>query len=402
MSKPHALIAGAGIGGLCAALCLARAGFRVSLFEKAKGLDEIGAGLQLSPNASAILHELGVLGRLALFALRPQAIRIRRARDGATLALMPLEGAERRWGAPYLVAHRADLQRALLDGAACESAISLETGVTVTGFTSGANGVSVTIGQRAAVRQAGGDFLIGADGVRSLIAQRLGVAAAKFSGRTAYRALIEADRLPAGAARPEANLWLGRKAHLVDYPLRGGSVINVVAIVEEDLRPAEAEFWSSVGDAEFLERRFSRWDGRARELLRAAEEWRKWPLFDRVPVKSWVWGRAALLGDAAHPMLPFLAQGAAQAIEDAAALARALADAQDIGAGLRAYQDARFARAARVQRESRRQAVIYHLSGPAAFLRDTALQALGGEKLLARYDWLYGARGEQTLPKDAP
>jgi salicylate hydroxylase len=179
-------------------------------------------------------------------------------------------------------------------------------------------------------------------------------------------------------------------------------VINVVAIVEEDLRPAEAEFWSSVGDAEFLERRFSRWDGRARELLRAAEEWRKWPLFDRVPVKSWVWGRAALLGDAAHPMLPFLAQGAAQAIEDAAALARALADAQDTGAGLRAYQDARFARAARVQRESRRQAVIYHLSGPAAFLRDTALQALGGEKLLARYDWLYGARGEQTLPKDAP
>src|SRR2546421_270106 len=149
MNPPHAVIAGAGIGGLCTALCLARGGWRVSLYEKAKVLEETGAGLQLSPNASAILGRLGVIARLTPFALRPKAIRIRRARDGATLAVMPLDDAERRWGAPYLVAHRADLQRALLEAIARESGIKLQTGAAVAGFASGENSVAVAIAQGA-------------------------------------------------------------------------------------------------------------------------------------------------------------------------------------------------------------------------------------------------------------
>ena len=195
--------------------------------------------------------------------------------------------------------------------------------------------------------------------------------------------------------REEITLWLGRKAHLVHYPLRGGAIVNVVAIVDEDFCPDGADFWSRPGEPGFLEARFSRWAEAARDLLRAAPDWRKWPLFDCHPIASWVAGRVALMGDAAHPMLPFLAQGAAQAIEDAGVLGEVLVRGQNIEASLCAYQETRCPRAARVQQESRRQAKIYHLAGPAAFLRDAALRALGPQKMLARYDWLYDAHQSQ-------
>jgi salicylate hydroxylase len=391
MNPPHAVIAGAGIGGLCTALCLARAGWRVSLYEKANVLEESGAGLQLSPNASAILRGLGVIERLTPYALCPDAIRIRRARDGATLALMPLADAEARWGAPYLVVHRADLQRALLEAVAFERGISLQTGAAVTGFASGNDGVAVAIAQGAIRLQTAGDCLIGADGLRSFVRQKLLPGDLKFSGRTAWRATVEAAQVPAALRRKETTLWLGRKAHLVHYPLRQGTIINAVAIVDEDFHPAPADFWSSPGEPEFLDARFSGWDASARDLLRAAPAWRKWPLADRNPAASCVSGRVALTGDAAHPMLPFLAQGAAQAIEDAGILGEVLARGENIEAGLRAYQETRLPRVTRVQKESRRQATIYHLGGPAAFVRDAALRALGPEKMLARYDWLYNA-----------
>ena len=392
MNPPHGVIAGAGIGGLTAALCLARAGWRVSLYEQAKVLEETGAGLQLSPNASAILRNLGVLERLTPFALRPEAIRIRRARDGATLMVMPLDTAEKRWGAPYLVVHRADLQRALLEAVARENAITLQTGAAVAGFAPSEGGVVVALAQGAARLNVAGDCLIGADGLRSFVRQRLHGDTLRFSGRTAWRGIVEAARLPAAMRRKETNLWLGSKAHLVHYPLRGGVIVNVVAIVDEDFHSDEKDFWSSPGEPKFLEARFARWDKTTGDLLRAVPEWKKWPLANRDPVPSFVAGRVALIGDAAHPMLPFLAQGAAQAIEDAGVLGEVLGRGQNIEAGLLAYQVKRLHRAARVQKESRRQAIIYHLGGPAAFLRDAALRALGPEKMLARYDWLYDAR----------
>jgi len=389
MSAPHAVIAGAGIGGLTTAICLAHRGWQVSVFEKAKFLDETGAGLQLSPNAGAILHRLGILDRLARFALRPKAIAVRRARDGATLARMPLEDAESRWGAPYLVVHRADLQRALLEAAASEPAISITAGAAVTGIEQNANKVLVSLGQGAKVSKFEGDCLIGADGVRSFVRRNLGLGCARFAHKTAWRALAEASHVPAAIRGEEATLWLGRGAHLVHYPLRGGSVVNIVAIVNEDFCPGEENFWSSPGDASVLEMRFRGWHQLARELLRSAPEWRKWPLFECGPLAKWVCGRVTLMGDAAHAMLPFLAQGAAQAIEDAGALSAALAQGNDIAARLRTYQAMRQARTARVHNASRRQGAIYHLAGPAAFVRDIALRSLSGQKMLTRYDWLY-------------
>jgi salicylate hydroxylase len=391
MNPPHAVIAGAGVGGLCAAIGLARRGWRISVFEKAKFLDEAGAGLQLSPNATAILQELGIIEHLVRFALRPKSILIRRARDGATLALLPLEDAERRWGAPYLLAHRADLQRALLDTAACQPGIILTSGAAVSGFVSSRHNISVSVSQGGRPSTVEGDCLIGADGVRSFVRHTLGLGGARFSGKTAWRALVEAPRVPMAMRGEETTLWLGRGAHLVHYPLRGGSVINAVAIVDDDFCAGEENFWSNLGDACVLETRFRGWDKAAQELLGAAPEWRKWPLFECGPLENWGCGRAALIGDAAHAMLPFLAQGAAQAIEDAGALAAALNQGEDIEANLRAYHTTRHARATRVQNESRMQGAIYHLSGPAALLRDTALRALSGAKMLARYDWLYSA-----------
>ncbi len=401
MSRPHALIAGAGIGGLSAGLCLVRAGWRVSLFDSAPALEDVGAGLQLSPNATAILRKLDVLDRLIPSSLAPEAIRVRKASDGATLALMHLGEPERRWGAPYFLAHRADLQRALLEAAAAQDAIRIHTGIAVTGFALAEDRVVAALRQDTRRLEASGDCLIGADGARSLVrGELLGEApdVLAFSKRTAWRALIDADRAFPGALRREACLWLGRKAHLVHYPLRGGTVVNVVAIIEDAEQRADCdESWSRQGDPAFLAARFSSWHQDARALLGSADAWLKWRLLDRDPLPSWTAGRVALLGDAAHPMLPFLAQGAAQAIEDAHALGAALrvdsiGAGRDVSRALAAYAAGRIERAARVQRQSRAQGEIYHLAGAAAILRDAAMRALGGERMLARYDWLYDAK----------
>ena len=408
MTQPHAIIAGAGIGGLSASLALARIGWRVTLLERSPVLEEVGAGLQLSPNASTILRDWGILDKLGRNALEPEAIRIRRAKDGAILTHIALDDARARWGAPYLTAHRADLQRALMEKVADVLAISLRTNMNVAGFASSPDGVVVAAKHGLINLQVEGDMLIGADGVRSMIRDRLSLMPDDrpiYSNRTAWRATIPADLVDAAFLVPESNLWLGSKAHLVHYPLRGGDVVNVVAIVEEKFRIEDnRDFWSTLGDAGYLLKYFANWDVRARRLLQAAPEWRKWPLFDRNPLPNWASGRIALLGDAAHPMLPFLAQGAAQAIEDAAALAKSLESRDSIEEALQAYSNARRERATKVQSQSRNQATIYHLSGPAAFIRDMGMKALGPEGMLARYDWLYatphGAQGTTRADED--
>jgi salicylate hydroxylase len=405
MSKAsHALIAGAGIGGLTAALCLARAGFRVSLFERATILQEAGAGLQISPNASAILRDLDVLPRLAGIALEPDALRIRRARDGVTLQLLPLADAKQRWGAPYLLVHRGDLQRALLDRVKEDAAVSLELGTEVAGFASGDKDIEIA-GLRGGLKASSrGDCLIGADGLRSFLRERLetlGPAPATFAKPSlpakaryvAWRALIDADKVAPVFRRPENVIWLGPKAHLVHYPLRGGRVINVVAVVGDDVAiDWTAEFWSQPGDRGEIASRFSVWHEEARGLIGAASDWRKWPLIDLDPLPRWTNGRVALLGDAAHPMLPFLAQGAAQAIEDAGMLGALLSPDQPVEPCLAAYAAARRPRANRVQAASRRQGRINHLAGPMALLRDLALAKSPPDRVLARYDWLYRVR----------
>lgn len=406
MSPPHhAIVSGAGIGGLTAALALARADVRVTLLEQAPALVEAGAGLQLSPNASGILARLGILDALAGLAVAPDRLRIRSGRSGRDILRMPLGPvAELRWGAPTLVVHRADLQAALLARVKNDPGIALRTGCSVTGYVPSPTGVSVAILNEHRQEQLDADFLIGADGAHSMIRERFGLGPAdrpQYSGRTAWRALVPGADAPDFALRLETSLWLGSRAHLVHYPLREGALVNLVAITDEDWRGGRRrDFWSEPGEPARIQQRFSGWSSDARQLVAAAREWRRWPLFDRNPVSRWTLDRVALLGDAAHPMLPFFAQGAAQAIEDAATLGAmfepdASGAVRDIAAALSEYERLRVGRAARVQRASRNQGVIYHLPGPAALARDLAMRTMGTEKMMSRLDWLYAYRGER-------
>lgn len=394
--RPHVLIAGAGIGGLAAAIALARCGWRVSLLERSRLTDDVGAGLQISPNASAILRDYGVLPRLATASLAPEAIHLRRGRDGATLARLPLADAERSWGAPYLLVHRGDLQRALLAAVADEPAISLHRECALAGFVAREDGVTVAASHGSARLSFVAAWLIGADGLRSAVRERLAASQDKRDDmpvkarHVAWRALIPTKRVPADLRRPESALWLGAGAHIVHYPLRGGSAVNFVAVLDEKISVGGMEdVWYQGGDPRHIAKRFARWDERIHTLIAAADSWRLWPLIERNP--AWGLGRVALIGDAAHPILPFLAQGAAQAIEDAAALANCVRPGGEIEPALAKFAASRQARVRRVQRESRRQAAIYHCSGPAALLRDLIVRGFGPERVMARYDWLYEA-----------
>jgi salicylate hydroxylase len=390
------IVGGAGIAGLSAALAIARDGRRVLVLEKAPALTEAGAGIQLSPNASHHLRRWRVLERLGGAALRPRAVVIRRGRDGALLARLPLEDAEKRWGAPYLVAHRADLQQALRAAVADEPAIEVRLGVAVAGFAADQDGVAVGAKHGLIRLRFDGAALIGADGLWSEVRQRLqlpGDLPPQSPRRTAWRALVPTAQLPEEFAAPDVNLWLGKRAHLVHYPLRGGTYVNIVAIAEDSRDEGEsADFWNGTRDPAILRRALARWRTKAHALLAAPAEWRSWRLFDRPSLEHWSVGRVTLAGDAAHPILPFLAQGAAQAIEDAAALALALTANSDIAAAFETYEQARTARTARLQGASRRQGDIYHMAEPAASARDIVMRVLGARRMLARQDWIYNYR----------
>jgi salicylate hydroxylase len=387
-------VAGAGIGGLAAALALAETGARVTVYERAEALEPVGAGVQLSPNAALVLRRLGVLDALRARATEPAEVLIRRGRDGAALARVPLADAETRYGAPFLVTLRADLQAALLARAVAHPAVTLVFGRGVSGYDRTAGGVLLRFGPEGPPPAAHG-AAVAADGIRSAIRRQMSGPArddAAAFGRTAWRALVPGTAAEADALVARSNLWLGPRAHLVHYPVGAGAVVNLVAIVDDGAAPDDPAAWSVPGDAPELERRFAGWALPARRLLAAAPAWRKWPLFDRPPLARWCDGPVALLGDAAHPMLPFLAQGAAQAIEDAAALADAVSRSPgDLGAAMAAYAAARGPRTARVQAESRRQARVYHLAPPASLMRDFVLSRVGPDRLVARFDWLYDA-----------
>jgi salicylate hydroxylase len=392
--RRRAIIAGAGIAGLTAAIALSKAGFRVAIYESAGTLDELGAGLQLTPNATRVLVRLGVLDLVLPFASRPQAVVVLRGSDNTQLVRMPLDGAERRWGAAYLVIHRADLQRALLDAVLNQSGVELTLGAAVVDFTNDRDRLSIGVTHGLAPTRDEADLLIGADGLRSRVRDQLGFGArdqAEFAGRVAYRAIVDAD--DAHHQRTQnIILRLGKAAHLVQYPLRGGSIINLVATIASALPMGGADCeQDEAANRSRLERAFAGWSKEARSLMSAPVEWRAWPLYHRPPLSSFSLGRVALVGDAAHPMVPFLAQGAAQAIEDAGAVGRILAQAQDIPVALSMYSRDRVARAGRVQREALKLGRIYHMSGPFALARDATMRLLGTHGLIARYDWLYGA-----------
>src|SRR5215217_6055887 len=388
------VIAGAGIGGLTAALAIARHGFRVSVLEAADRLEEIGAGIQLSPNASRILIALGLAERLASHVIVPEELKVMDAASGRVLTRAPLGAeTEERYGAPYWVIHRGDLQAMLFEAVTAHRDISLHLGTKVENFSVRESGIAVAAHRNAQPFEERGIALIGADGLWSTLRNRLAHhAAPRFAHHTAWRALVAAEAVTREFSAPAVNLWLGRDAHLVHYPVKGGRLINIVAILRDEW--AEPG-WSAPGALDELLARFpaSAWHASARNLIGAAAHWQKWALYDCSPLQHWGQGPVTLLGDAAHPMLPYLAQGAAMAIEDAAVLGKWLGLApDDIPGALRQYERARRKRTARVQHAAASNGRVYHLTAGEAWARNLFLRVAGGKMLLRRYNWLYDWR----------
>ena len=386
------VVAGAGIGGLTAALCLARAGKRVTLFEKAPKIEEVGAGLQIAPNAGRILEGLGLSAALDRAALLPKAIVIRRARDGRELARIPLTGARERFGAPFRLFHRADLQRLLLEAAQASETIAIRVSARVGDFEQEDERVFLRVHGAAGLEDMEASGLIGADGVRSSVRSFLfrdEKDAPFYTGNMAWRALLPAETVPTALREKAVNLWLGRGAHVVHYPLRGGEIVNAVVIIEDgDAEPPSSDLTQD--GATLLEAAdFEGCAGPLRELVASCECWRRWPLWGRPALRSWSRGAVTLLGDAAHPMVPFLAQGAAQAIEDAEALGRAFAGGALPAASFARYERARISRATKVQTASRRQGRFAHAGFPLAQARDAVMSLIGGRGMLERNAWLY-------------
>lgn len=389
--RADVLVAGAGIAGLAAALALARAGREVTVLERAVTLGEVGAGLQVPPNAFRALDFLGLGPAVRAAGSRPEAAELRLHASGRRVFHLPLgDAAEARWRAPYLHLHRADLHAILLH-AAIAAGIRLIIGEAVEALDRpGAMGAE-TARLRTDRHEWEADLILGADGVRSTL--RAAVAGASkplFAHNIAWRALVPADGLPDAIRARRATVWMGLRRHLVTYPLRGGALINLVAV--EERADWAAEGWSKPGDPRALRASFAGWAPPVAALLDQVDTAFLWGLFSHAPLPRWSLGRVALLGDAAHPSTPFLAQGAAMALEDAVSLARALT-ALPPATALAAWENARKPRATRLQQASARTGRNYHAASRAEqWVKAAALGVFAAalpSRAAALNGWLY-------------
>ena len=382
------LIAGGGIGGLTLALALRRRGFAPVVFEQASRLEEVGAGLQLSPNGTRALASLDLLEPLRAVAVEPEGKRIRLWSTGESWPLFdlgPVAVAE--YGFPYLMIHRGDLQAVLLAALAERAPDALRLGTKVVGLEQESDGVVALLADGSREK---GAVLIGADGVHSSIRAGLfGEGQAAFTGCMAWRGVIDAARLPAELMRPLGVNWVGPGRHVITYPLRCGTLMNFVGVVESSAWQSES--WTARGTREECAADFVGWHADVHTLIDNVDQHFRWALLSRKPMAEWRVGRVALLGDACHSMLPFMAQGAVMAIEDAVVLARCLAAWQDGEAALRAYVAARLERTTRCVQAAERQRAVFHNDQ----LSDAADAALyvgtqwDEERVHERYDWLF-------------
>ena len=394
-ARAEIAVVGGGIGGLAAAAFLRRAGLTVTVYEQAQALGEVGAGLIVAPNAARLLRRLPSAMRLEdVGVVLETGWEFRRWADGTVLFSQQLgDACYRRYGEHTWTMHRADLLAVL---ASALGDVTVETGRRCTGAAQDADGVTLTFVTGDPVRA---DAVIAADGIHSALREHVTtVSTPRAYGLSAWRSLVRAAAAPAFARRPVQTLWLGHRRHLVHYPVRGGQLVNLVAFspAADDV----VESWSAAGRPEDLAAEFAGWDPRLGELVGAADRVGRWSVLDRAPLRRWVSGRIALLGDAAHPMLPFYAQGAGQAVEDAAVIAVCLASGHhDLPAALERYERIRLPRASQVQEASRGRTAHHHLpDGPEQRARDAAFAA---EDALSHNDWIYAYDAEQAVPADA-
>ena len=388
----HISIAGAGIAGLASAIAVSQNGHSATVFEQAARLETIGAGLQLGPNAVRVLEGLGVWDALEAQCCAPARIRICDAISGRQLSALELgDSFTRRFGSPYRVAHRADLINALAQTAACDNAITIVKDCRITGLEPG---------QPTRLKTLSGethdsDLVIAADGIRSALRAHIAPdSQQRPSGETLFRALAPAGDLPDALDPDAVYLWLAPGAHVVHYLVSGGRRLNIVASIE---RPASQTGWNNIAGCDDVLAALPGAASALRDLLSAPASWLAWTGADLGPFTTWSRDNCVLVGDAAHACLPYLAQGAAMALEDAACLAACVGDGDNLKAALASYQTQRQPRTARIIQESRRNAAIYHMRGPAAQARNLALRLLPGSMQLQRLAWIYS-----PLPNRGP
>jgi 2-polyprenyl-6-methoxyphenol hydroxylase-like FAD-dependent oxidoreductase len=387
------LVAGGGIGGLAAALALTRQGYSVRVLEQAAQLGEIGAGIQLGPNAFAAFDALGIGPEARGRAVYTDEMVMHDALDETLVGRIPTGEAFRaRFGNPYAVIHRADVHSALLEGAQRSDRIQLETATTVQRLEQDEQGVTVHDSRGRTHR---GLALIGADGVKSAVRRQLVGDEARVSGHVVYRAVVDRRDFPEDLRWNAASIWVGPNCHLVHYPLRGGEQYNVVVTFHS----RDREEWSvREGSRDEVQSYFEGICPRARQLIDLPRDWKRWATADREPISQWTFGRATLLGDAAHPTLQYLAQGACMALEDAVTLGEALRlHDGHVERALAAYQRARIARTARVVLSAREMGRIFHAKGVERLVRNGLWKDRTPERFYDAMEWLYGWTAQHCL-----